>query len=66
MFPGSGLREERIEGVVSGSDGFIRGHLSIRLDSLKKTQKNVIYLLKLCKDDDIENLIAFTIWENLD
>ena len=39
MFPGSGLREERIEGVVSGSDSLIRGHLSIRLDSFKKHKK---------------------------
>ena len=34
MLPGSGLREESVETVVSGSDGLVGGHLAIRLDAV--------------------------------
>lgn len=31
VFPGSGLAEKRVEGIVSSADGFVAWHLSIRL-----------------------------------
>ena len=34
MFPGSGLAEEGVEGVVAASDGLVRGHLAIGLDAV--------------------------------
>jgi hypothetical protein len=34
MFASTGLAEERVEGIVSASDGFVTGHLSIRLNSM--------------------------------
>ena len=34
MLPGSGLGEESVETVVSGSDGLVGGHLAIRLDAV--------------------------------
>merc|ERR1719474_129842 len=34
MLSSPGLREERIKRVISSSNGFIRWHLSIRLDSM--------------------------------
>ena len=36
MLASSGLREEGVEGVISTSDGLVRGHLAIRLDSMLK------------------------------
>ena len=32
----SGLREEGVEGIITSSDGLVRGHLSVRLDSVLK------------------------------
>ena len=32
----SGLREEGVEGIITTSDGLVRRHLSIRLDSMLK------------------------------
>ena len=34
MLPSSGLGEESIETVISGSDGLVGGHLTIRLDAV--------------------------------
>ena len=35
----SSLTEEGVEGVVSSSDGFVAGHLSIRLDAMFQAVK---------------------------
>ena len=32
----SGLREEGVESIITSSDGLVRGHLSVRLDSVLK------------------------------
>ena len=37
VFSGSGLAEEGVERVVTTSDGFVRGHLTIRLDTVLET-----------------------------
>ena len=37
MLPSSGLGEESIETVISGSDGLVGGHLAIRLDAVLQT-----------------------------
>merc|ERR550539_302598 len=37
MLPGSGLGEESVETVVSGSDGLVRRHLAIGLDAVLQT-----------------------------
>jgi hypothetical protein len=37
MFPGSSLAEERVERVITTSDGLVRGHLTIRLDTVLQT-----------------------------
>ena len=34
VFPGSSLTEERVEGVITTSDGLVRRHLTIRLDTV--------------------------------
>ena len=39
MFSSSGLAEERVVGVVSSSNGFVTGHLSIGLDPVFQTVK---------------------------
>jgi len=39
VLSGSGFREESVEGIISSSDGLIRGHLTIRLDSVLKAEK---------------------------
>jgi len=39
MLPCSRLREERVEGVVSGTNGLVRGHLSVRLNAMLKAVK---------------------------
>ena len=33
----SGLAEEGVEGIITTSDGLVRGHLAIRLDSVLQT-----------------------------
>ena len=37
MLPGSGLGEESVETIISGSDGLVRGHLAIGLDAVLET-----------------------------
>ena len=37
MLAGSSLAEEGVEGIVTTSDGLVRGHLAIRLDSVLQT-----------------------------
>ena len=39
VFSGTGFREKGVEGIISSSDGFVRGHLSVRLDSVFKTEQ---------------------------
>jgi len=39
VFSSSSFTEEGVEGIISSSDGFVRWHLSIRLDSVFKTEK---------------------------
>lgn len=36
VFPGSGLAEKRVEGIVSAANGFVSWHLSIRLKIKEK------------------------------
>jgi len=36
VLSGSGLREEGVESIITSSDGLVRGHLSVRLDSVLK------------------------------
>ena len=35
----SGFGEEGVEGIITATDGFVRGHLTIRLDSVFKTEE---------------------------
>ena len=35
----SGFREECVESIITTSDGLIRGHLTVRLDSVLKAEK---------------------------
>lgn len=37
MFAGSCLTEEGVEGVIASTDGLVRGHLPIRLDTMFQT-----------------------------
>ena len=37
MLSSSGLGEESVETIISGSDGLVRGHLAIRLDAVLET-----------------------------
>ena len=37
VFASTSLAEEGVEGVVTTSDGLVRGHLTIRLDSVLQT-----------------------------
>jgi hypothetical protein len=39
VFTSSGLREESVEGIISSSDSFIGRHLSVRLNSVFKTEQ---------------------------
>src|SRR5690242_1436912 len=39
VFASTSLREEGVEGIISVSNGFIRGHLSIRLDSVFQAEQ---------------------------
>jgi len=39
VFSSSGFREESVEGIISSSDGFVRGHLTIRLNSVFETEE---------------------------
>ena len=37
VFAGSGLAEEGVEGIITTSDCLVRGHLTVRLDSVLQT-----------------------------
>ena len=37
MLPSTSLTEEGVEGIVSSTDGFVGGHLSVRLDAMFQT-----------------------------
>ena len=37
VFSGSSFTEEGVEGVIAASDGLVRGHLTIRLDTMLET-----------------------------
>jgi len=39
VFSGSGFREESVESIISSSDGFVRWHLTVWLDSVFKTEQ---------------------------
>jgi len=39
VFSSSSFTEESVEGIISSSDSFVRGHLTIRLDSVLKAEK---------------------------
>jgi hypothetical protein len=39
VFSSSGFTEECVEGIITTSDGFVRGHLSIWLDSVFKAEQ---------------------------
>jgi len=36
VFPGAGLAEERVEGIVSAANGLVTGHLSVGLSTRKQ------------------------------
>jgi hypothetical protein len=38
VLSGSGFTEESVEGIITTSDGFVRWHLTIRLDSVFKAE----------------------------
>jgi hypothetical protein len=37
VLAGTGLAEEGVEAVVAAADGFVRGHLTVGLDSMLQT-----------------------------
>ena len=37
MFAGTSLAEERVEGIVTTTDGLVAGHLTVRLDAMLET-----------------------------
>ena len=37
MLAGPGLTEEGVEGIVTAANGFVTGHLAIRLDAMLQT-----------------------------
>jgi len=39
VFAGTGLREEGVEGIISSTNGFVGGHLTVGLDSVLKAEK---------------------------
>ena len=39
VLAGSGLGEESVEGVITATDGFIGGHLTVGLDSVLKAEE---------------------------
>ena len=39
VFAGTGLREEGVEGIITATDGLVRGHLAIRLDTMFETEE---------------------------
>jgi hypothetical protein len=39
VFASTSFREEGVEGIITTSDGLIRGHLSVRLDTVLKAEE---------------------------
>jgi hypothetical protein len=39
VFSGSGFREESVESIITSTDGLVRWHLSIGLDSVFKAEE---------------------------
>ena len=39
MFAGAGLAEEGVEGVHAATNGFVAGHLAIRLDAVLQAEE---------------------------
>jgi len=39
MFSSSGLTEEGVESIITSSDGLVRGHLSVRLDTVLEAEE---------------------------
>jgi hypothetical protein len=39
MFTSTSLREKGVEGIIASSDSFVRGHLSVRLDTVFEAEK---------------------------
>jgi hypothetical protein len=39
VFTGTSFTEEGVESIISSSDGLVRGHLTIRLDTVFKTEQ---------------------------
>ena len=37
VFAGTSLAEERVEGIVTTTDGLVAGHLTVRLDAMLQT-----------------------------
>ncbi len=59
MFASSSLAEERVEGVVSSSDGLVTGHLAIRLDPVLQTVQLPAGIADL--DSGLANVYADTL-----
>ncbi len=39
VLSGTGLAEEGVEGIITATDGFVGGHLSVRLDSVLEAEE---------------------------
>jgi len=39
MLAGTSLREKGVESIITTTDGLVRGHLSIRLDTMLKAEE---------------------------
>jgi len=39
VFTGTGFTEESVESIITTTDGFVRWHLTVRLDTVFKTEK---------------------------
>jgi hypothetical protein len=39
VFTGTGFREKGVESIITSSNGFVRWHLSVRLDTVFKTEE---------------------------
>ena len=39
VLAGAGLGEEGVEGVIAAADGFVRGHLAVRLDAVLEAEE---------------------------
>ena len=58
----AGLTEEGVEGVITASDGLVRGHLAIRLDAVLQAVQFPAGITDL--DTGLANMDgdAFTLW----